>query len=130
MDTNVIQKRLNALAKAMMAKGLRNPDAKFNLRANVEPQVYLTWDNIKVKYNNHYEFFNDADITAMLAKADAFVASLPSPDEARMNEFMTALGSVIDLGRENNIEVEFVNPLIATMKRLSENVLTDQRVAS
>lgn len=129
METNTIQTRLNVLAKAMMAKGLRNPDPKFYLRANAEPHVYLSWDNVQDRFNNRYEFFTGSGIAAILDKADAFVAALPSPDETRLNEFMAALGSAIDLGRQNNIEVEFVNPLIATMKRLSENVLTDQRSA-
>lgn len=129
MDTNAIQKRLNAIAKAMMAKGLRNPDAQFELRANVEPNVYLRWDNIKDRYNGHYKFIHGTNAISMLDEADAFVAAMPSPEQARMNDFMVALGSVIDLGRETNIEVEFVNPLIATMKRLSENVITDQRAA-
>ncbi|MCC6480306.1 MAG: hypothetical protein IT552_14005 [Sphingomonadaceae bacterium] len=127
MDTNAIQKRLNEIASAMMTKGLRNPTANFKLSANVQPTVYLTWDNLKSRYDNHYKWIHGDDIRAMLAEADEFVAAMPDRDQARMNEFMTALGSVIDLGRENNIEVDFVNPLIATMKRLSENVLTDQR---
>ena len=127
MDTNAIQKRLNEIASAMMTKGLRNPGANFKLNANVQPTVYLTWDNLKSRHDNHYKWIHGDDIRAMLAEADEFVAAMPDRDQARMNEFMTALGSVIDLGRENNIEVDFVNPLIATMKRLSENVLTDQR---
>lgn len=127
METNAIRTRINAIAKAMMAKGLRNPDAHCKLSANVQPSVYLTWDNLKSRYDNHYKWFNNANISTMLDEADAFVAALPSPDETRLNEFMAALGSAIDLGRQNNIEVEFVNPLISTMKRLSENVITDQR---
>jgi hypothetical protein len=47
-----------------------------------------------------------------------------------MKEFMTALSDVIELGRQNGIEVDFVNPLVDTMRRLSENILTDQREAA
>lgn len=129
MDTNTIQKRLNTIATAMMAKGLRNPDARFGLYANAEPNVYLRWDNLKDRYNDNYKFFRGDDIKVILAGADAYVAALPSPDQARQNEFMAALGAVIDLGRQNNIDVEFVNPLVVTMKKLSENILTDQRAA-
>ncbi|WP_391564592.1 hypothetical protein [Sinorhizobium meliloti] len=46
-----------------------------------------------------------------------------------MKQFMGALANVIDLGKDNGIEVEFLNPLQATMKKLSDNILTDQRAA-
>jgi hypothetical protein len=61
--------------------------------------------------------------------ADVFIAAMPTPEENRRNEFMAQLAKVIDLGRENGIDIEYLNPLSATMKRLSENALTDQRVA-
>jgi hypothetical protein len=38
----------------------------------------------------------------------------------RRNEFMAQLAKVIDLGRENGIDIAYLNPLYATMKRLSE----------
>jgi len=66
----------------------------------------------------------------LIAKARKFIAELPTAEETKFREFMGALGNVIDLGRKNGIEVDFINPLTETMKRLSENALTDQRVAS
>lgn len=124
-----IQKRVNEIAAAMIGKGLREPDCKFGFRANAEPQAYLTWKNLKPRgrFDDHrFQFFDGTDINAVLDEALAFVALMPDRDQVRMDEFITALGSVIDLGRENGIEVETLNPLLATMKRLSENALTYQ----
>ena len=55
------------------------------------------------------------------------IAALPSADEANMREFQADLGRLIDKGRDFNIPVDFVNPLIATSKALAENAITDQR---
>lgn len=132
MDYTVIQEQVNRLSDAMIAKGLREPSAKFSLVSHAEPSVYLTWKPLKKKSlygSDEYEFFRGDTIGEMLAKAFAFVEALPSPEEYRFREFMGALGSVIDLGKENGIETDYLKPLRATMKRLSENALTDQRVS-
>jgi hypothetical protein len=37
---------------------------------------------------------------------------------------MGQLGKLIDAGKSGGIEVDYLNPLLDTMKRLSENVIT------
>ena len=73
---------------------------------------------------------NDPSFDGVLNKADEFIAALPSAKEAARTAFHGKLGKLIDEGREIGIETEFMNPLTATMKALSENILTDQRAAS
>lgn len=122
-----VQKRIDAMPAAMSAKGLRKPEATFSIRANSEIYVYLRWDDKKTAYGSAYHRPEGKTPAEMLDNADAFIAGLPSPEETRMKEFMTALSDTIELGRQNGIEVDFVNPLVDTMRRLSENILTDQR---
>ena len=122
MDIATIQSRIDAMVVVMLAKGKKKPDATFSLRSNASFSVCVRWDKPK-DVLGEYKYFRGDDA---LDQADAFLAELPSPEQAKFNEFMTALGGVIDLGRENGIETEFLNPLSATMKRLSENALTFQ----
>ena len=132
MDYTVIQEQVDRLSDAMIGKGLRQPRAQFWMKAHEEPQVYLTWVDAKKKdsyVSDPFEFFRGGTVGEILAKAYAFIEALPSAEERKFHEFMGALGGVIDLGKENGIEVEHLNPLMATMKKLSENALTDQRVA-
>lgn len=124
------QNRVNAMPAAMNAKGLRNPAARFSIVANEELQAYLSWDDKKTSFGTKYEWVKGKTPADILNKMDAFIAKLPSPEETRMKEFMGALSDVIELGRQNGIEVDFVNPLVDTMRRLSENILTDQREAA
>jgi hypothetical protein len=39
---------------------------------------------------------------------------------------MGKLGTLIDFARDDGIKVDYLNPLVETMKRLSENVITHQ----
>lgn len=133
MDTAFIQKRIDALSNAMTAKGLRQAHACCDVRSNAEPQVYICWKPASLRgidrySSDEYQFYT-GPIAEMIDKADAFVATLPDAEKAKLTEFMSALGSLIDIGRESNIDVDFVNPLIKTMEKLSKNVLTDQRAA-
>lgn len=132
MDTKIAQKRVNDLSAAMVAKGMRQPEAQLWLRANDEPQVYLKWksgiDTGRTFGNDKYEFIK-GELSDALDKAADFVAKQPDAEQVKLQDFMSALGSVIDIGRQNGIEADYLNPLVASMKKLSENVITDQRAA-
>lgn len=130
MTIEDVQKRVDSMPAAMSAKGLRNPDATFSISANSELSAHLRWDDKKTSYGSKYEWVKGKTPADILRRMDAFIAKLPSPDETRMKEFMGALSDVIELGRQNGIEVDFVNPLVETMKRLSSNIITDQREAA
>jgi ABC-type phosphate/phosphonate transport system substrate-binding protein len=65
---------------------------------------------------------------AIKALRDA-IDGLPSEEERNLREFQGDLGRLIDKGRAYGIDVDFVNPLIATAKRLAENAITDQRAS-
>lgn len=131
MDIKIAQKRVNDLAAAMVAKGMRQPHAQLGVKANEEPEVYLRWttgigrDGFS---GDKYEFIK-GDIATALEKAAEFIAKQPDADQAKLQDFMSALGSVIDIGRQHGIEADYLNPLVASMKKLSENVITDQRAA-
>jgi hypothetical protein len=132
MDIKIAQKRVNDLAATMVAKGMREPNADLTLKSNAEPYVYLRWkagiDGRRFGNGDQYEFIR-GPVAEAFDKAAAFIAKQPNAEQAKLQDFMAALGSVIDIGRQHNIEVEFLNPLVATMKTLSENVITDQRAA-
>lgn len=129
MFSPVIQEFMDSLARNMLAKGLRNPTAQVHIESHVAPCVYMRW-GIYGQGDEGHELIRDPDISQAITDAFAFVKSLPSAEEAKRQQFMTSLGKLIDMGRENGIEVDFINPLTETMKRLSENSLTYQSTTS
>lgn len=43
MDTETIQQNVNALIPMMLAKGLREPEAQYIIRAEGAPRIQITW---------------------------------------------------------------------------------------
>lgn len=133
MDSKDIQTRVNSLVSNMIGKGLREPSAQAAFDANAEPHVYIVWKDVTKKSSyvsdREYKFFRGPLLDDLFNQAIAFVAAMPSAEEAKIRQFMGALASVIDLGKDNGVDVEFLNPLQKTMKKLSDNILTDQRAA-
>lgn len=60
---------------------------------------------------------------AALDALDRAIAMIPDEPTRLRNEFATALGKAIEAGRACGADVEFVNPLIEAMHRLSNNAL-------
>ena len=79
--------------------------------------------------NGNYDLgmVSDETFEGVLDKAAEFVASLPSKSDMAKADFQKDLAKLIDKGSEIGIEVEFMNPITAAMKALSENIITDQR---
>jgi hypothetical protein len=129
MDTKIAQKRVNDLAAAMVAKGMVSPEAQLMLKSNAEPCVFMEWKDKSTTYGTAYECARAETVAEAFDAATAFVAAHPTAEQARLNEFLRSLGKVIDIGREYGIEADYLNPLVASMKKLSENIITDQRAA-
>lgn len=125
MDSAAIQEKMDDLSRAMLAKGLRNPSPQVHIEAHIAPLVLLRWGEYG-QPDYRFELIRDPDIGQAISDAFTLIENLPSAEEAKRQQFMTSLAKVIDLGRENGIEVDFINPLTETMKRLSENAITYQ----
>ncbi len=121
-----VQDRLDALAKAMLAKGLIAPDADFRLRSDGEPSILLTHRKVDGRWDHdrHYLHFKTLD------EADAAIAAMPDKAARNLNEFLSLVAKAADYGNEVGIDAELVNPLIVAMKQVSENALTYQGAAA
>ena len=132
MQTSDIQKRIDGIATAMLGR-TKPRTIHFTLDAHGSPHVYIS-HNPKMTDSYHDEvsaFFKLGDrgsdtIDAILSKAEAYVAALPTREEADLALFRDKLADTIEHGKRVGIDVEDVNPLIEAMKRLSENALTHQ----
>lgn len=128
-----IQTRLNALSDLMLKKGLRSPSAQLDIESHkgqrlfvrYNPDVSLSEKGSELS-DRKYEWFNAPTLEEAFEKAKSWVAVQPDFETRRREEFQSALGRLIDLGRDNGIEVDYLNPLMETAKRLSENALTHQ----
>lgn len=130
MTIQEMQKVCNELQAALSEKGKNRTAVRFWIESHAAYWIALEWQKGISGWESESEYLRGDNVTKLIASARKFIADMPDPEVAKFKEFMGALGNVIELGRKNGIEVEFINPLTETMKRLSKNALTDQRVAS
>jgi len=119
---------INPLPAALSAKGKTEPEVALHLEANAGISILLTWRKRHSvhSYDREYKTFFGDSFDHALEKAAAFIGELPSEKQARLHDFMASLGKLIDAGKSDGIDIDYMNPLIDTMKRLSENVITFQ----
>lgn len=127
MTQGEMQAAVDALAVDMAAKGLRMPEVDINVRSGKATDLVMWWAGPNKNYSDKHTTIRAATLPDQITAARAWVADLPTPEERATREFQAALGKLIDLGRENGIAVDFLNPLTEMAKRLSENAITDQR---
>lgn len=117
---------INPLPAMLADKGKVVPEVEFRIEANAGINISMSW---RKPYSNNdwdkkYECFLGKDFPEALRKAADFIKALPSADQAKLHHFMGKLGNLIDAAKSDGIEVDYLNPLLDTMKRLSENVIT------
>jgi hypothetical protein len=119
---------INPLPAALSAKGKIKPEASLHVDANADIAISMSWDkrHATYSYERDYKTFLGDSFQEVLGKAIDFIKELPSAEQARLHEFMGKLGKLIDAGKSDGIDLDYMNPLIDTMKRLSENVITFQ----
>lgn len=117
---------INPIPAQLSAKGKVKPSVEFRIEANAALSFMLSWRKFGSDrdWEREYEYFTGANFNEALVKVTEFVNDLPSAERSRLNHFMAQLGDLIDAGKSEGIDVDFLNPLIDTMKRLSKNVLT------
>lgn len=117
---------INPLPAMLSEKGKVRPEVIVMIYANDKLCIYMNWK--KPYAANDWEMesevlngdtFEDAE-----AKAIAFINDLPSAKDAKLHHFMGKLGHLIDAGKDEGIDLDYLNPLLDTMKKLSENVIT------
>jgi len=123
---------INPLPAMLSAKGKVNPDVQCMIAANAALTVYMSWKRPGGhNWETDCECFR-GDFAEAVAEATAFINELPSAEVSKLRDFMGQLGRLIDAGKESGIDLDYMNPLLVTMKRLSENVITykPQRVGA
>ena len=119
--------RLQTLETRLQDKGFDSVDVDANIN-------YTAYNAFKVSVRffagekHHNENFKaptvtDAAVTAVLVEAETYVRDLPSLEEMKKRDFLAEFGKTIDRARELDMPLDFINPLVAQMEKLSTNIL-------
>lgn len=125
MNIEEIYAAINPMPALLSAKGKVSPTVTLQVEANAGVSLVLSWEKPN-DYSRKYEFFTGETADEAIGKAATFINDLPDAKIARLHDFLGQLGRVIDSGRGLGIDVDYLNPLTDTMKRLSENIITHQ----
>lgn len=123
MTETQIQSEVEALMDEMILIGLVNPECSAHIRAAEDPIIYMHWDSELAQYGRT-ELGTGETISEAILGAWKILKSIPAKEDRDRDEFAALLAKAIDKGRDIGIDVDFLNPLTETMKRISENALT------
>jgi hypothetical protein len=119
---------INPLPAMLSAKGKIKPEVVLHIEANAGFNLFMSWDKRHASYSYEREYKSNLgdNFQQVLGKAIEFINEMPSAEQAKLHDFMGKLGKLIDAGKADGIEVDYLNPLLDSMKRLSENIITYQ----
>jgi hypothetical protein len=117
---------INPIPAMLTGKGMVKPEVMLMVEANARLSISMNW--VKPysanEWDRVYKRFSGNDFVEALGEATKFIKGLPSTEQAKLQNFMSKLGGIIDAAKDDGIAVDYLNPLLDTMKRLSENVIT------
>lgn len=126
MNMKEIKKLVADFVVEMSAKGLIKPDAQLNIIANGRSYYHLSWETPEGPSAYEIFFFDDDDPFGAGLAAAAWIKNLPDAEEKAKSDALALTAKALEASRAAGLEPEFLNPLEAMMKKLSENVITDQ----
>ena len=129
MNAAEIHTALKAIEATISDKGYYAPCVSFKVNwVGYDLTLVLeykssSWANVKT------DFFHaniEDGIEGIIAEAVKHVADIVSIEDQKKNDFIAAMGRLIDQGRDIGMEVEFMNPLTEMMGKLSTNIITKE----
>jgi len=127
MNTDDIKTDISILTQTIADKGWREPNVELTITADRFRLLLQAKHPISDDYkDNLWEVCGGDDYNEAWRKAHEYITTLTTTEEAATDAFRKALARTIETGKQVGIDTDFLNPLIAQMKRLSENIITDQ----
>jgi hypothetical protein len=117
---------INPLPAMLSAKGKSKPSVDVRIEANAGISITMHWlkPHCRTDWENEYKCFLGDSLDDALTKALEFINEMPSAEQAKLHHFMGQLGNLIDAGKSDGIDLDYLNPLLDSMKRLSKNIIT------
>lgn len=123
---------ISAIAKILSEKGLRSAYCNVDFTSDGRSKFFLHGylGDTGTEDFGEFIYFDLDKYDEAFENARATVLDLPSLEEQRRERFRRQLANLIDEGNRFGIDVDFLNPLTETMKKLSENAITHQKTAA
>jgi hypothetical protein len=122
---------INPLPAMLTAKGKVKPEAVVMINANARLSIMLKWKKalLPQRMGAGIRALRRRQFRGGASEGRGVHPGAAIGRTGKAHHFMGKLGNLIDAGKDEGIEVDYLNPLLDTMKRLSENVITYQPAA-
>jgi len=124
MNITELQAEIAALEAAMSDKGIVTPQATAPVSTSgFTIHMRGAYDTTPFNGKNYKVVF-DASLADCIAEAFAYVAALPSPEEAVTREYLSRIAKAVDYATEHSLPDEYVTPLRNVSCAMTDNLLT------
>jgi len=124
MKASEILREITRLEKMLTDKGFAAPKIEisvgFSTRELTANIAYRAGSDVKYQFI-HIEA--DDDFESLISDTEYYIMDLKSVAEIQKDTFIASVGRLIDQGREIGVGVDFLNPLVEMMGKLSSNIL-------
>lgn len=128
MTPSEIYNECLALEALMTSRGFLRPEVAFFVNFFAGRPFCLkvemrTTEDFSSSLTFYPDVQSEEEIPSLFLRARNWVSAQKDPKTIRHEQFIAHLGRVIDEARSLNLDVEFMNPLVESMRKLSENVI-------
>jgi len=124
MTPTDILREIARLEKLLTSKGFTTPHIEISVGFSTRE---LTANiSYKAGGSSEYQFIHVEALDGfdgLIGDAEDYINGLKSVAEIQKDAFIASVGRLIDQGRDIGIEVDFLNPLVDMMGKLSHNIL-------
>jgi len=124
MNAIDILREITRLEKLLTSKGFAAPHIEISVGFSTRE---LTANiSYKAGGSSEYQFIHIEALDgfeSLIRDTEDYINGLKSVAEIQKDAFIASVGRLIDQGREIGVEVEFLNPLVDMMTKLSSNIL-------
>jgi hypothetical protein len=124
MNAIDILREITRLEKLLSNKGFTAP--KIEISVGFSTRELTSNIAYKAGGSSEYQFIHVEALDgfeSLISDTEDYINGLKSVAEIRKDAFVASVGRLIDQGRDIGIEVEFLNPLVDMMGKLSHNIL-------
>ena len=127
MNASDILFEINRLENLLTDKGFTA--AKIEISVGFSTRELTANIAYKAGNSHEYQFIHTLakdGFETLIQDTEDYINGLKSVAEIQKDNFIASVGRLIDQGREIGVEVDFLNPLVEMMGKLSSNIITKE----
>ena len=124
MNTTELQAEMAEFEAAMSEKGIATPEASISIKSYGVTILFRgPYDTFPFGGERYHIIFSET-ASDCIAKAHAYIADLPSPEDQVTREYLSRIAKAVDYATEHSLPDEYVTPLRNVSCAMTDNLLT------